>query len=165
MRFIWEDFSELKKIGVKSFSHAISKDNYREDSFVYYDFSKTIARKPNFEEFYTILKEGESFYLHLLEDFEDEKDVFKIESLSFSEEYVYLLHEQKEKVNISGSYADYMVFRINKYFRDVYKDLIEKSVKRLGIICSIYRVKEISHLYDEYAIFEAELFLSIKEVF
>ena len=100
-----------------------------------------------------------------MKDFEDKKDVFKIEFLSFSEMSVDLLHEQKEKVNISGSYADYMVFRLNKYFRDVYKDLIEKSVKRLGIVCSIYRVKEISQLYDEYAILEAELFLNIKEVF
>ena len=159
MSLIWEDFSELEKIKVKSFLYVISKDKDRGDSFVRYDFSKTFGK------FYTILKEGESFYLHLLEDFEDKKDVFKIESLSFSEKSVDLLHEQKEKVNISGSYADYMVFRLNKYFRDAYKDLIEKSVKRLGIVCSIYRVKEISQLYDKYAVLEAELLLNIKEVF
>lgn len=129
------------------------------------DFSKTIVRKPNFENLYTLLKEGEEFYLHLLEDFEDKKDVFKIESFSFSEMSVDILHEQKEKVNISGSYADYMVFRLNKYFRDVYKDLIEKSVKRLEIVCSIYRVQEISQVYDEYAVLEAELHLNIKEMF
>jgi len=165
MRFIWEDFSELEKIKVKSFSYVISKDEDRGDSFVHDDFSKTIVRKPNFEKFYTILKDGESFYLHLLEDFEDKKDVFKILSLSFSEKSVDLLHEQREEVNISGSYADYMVFRLNKYFRDAYKDLIEKSVKRLKIVCSIYRVQEISQLYDEYAVLEAELLLNIKEVF
>lgn len=164
MRFIWEDFSELEKIKVKSFSYVISKDEDRGDSCVFDDFSKTIVRKPNFEKFYTILKDGESFYLHLLEDFEDKKDVFEIVSFSFSE-YVNLLHEQKEEVNISVSYADYMVFRLNKYFRDAYKDLIEKSVKRLRIVCSIYRVQEISQLYDEYAVLEAELHLNIKEVF
>lgn len=178
MRSIWEDFSELEQIKVesflyseleqirvKSFSYAIRKDEDRVDSFMYDDFSKTIVRKPNFEKFYTILKDGESFYLYLLEDFEDKKDVFTIVSQSFSGESVDLLHKQKEEVNISGSYADYMVFRLNKYFRDAYKDLIEKSVKRLGIVCSIYRVQEISQLYDEYAILEAELLLNIKEVF
>lgn len=164
MRFIWEDFSELEKIKVRSLSYVISKDEDRGESCVFDDFSKTIVSKPNFEKFYTILKEGEGFYLHLLEDFEDKKDVFKIESLSYSKD-VDLLHEQQEEVNISGSYADYMVFRLNKYFRDAYKDLIEKSVKRLRIFCSIYRVQEISQLYDEYAVLEAELFLNIKEVF
>lgn len=165
MSFIWENFSELEKIKVKSFSYVISKDEDRGDSFVYDDFSKTIVRKPNFEKFYTILKEGEDFYLYLLEDFEEnhnEKDVFRIESFA---ENVNLLHEQKEEVNISGSYADYMVFRLNKYFRDAYKDLIEKRVKRLRIVCSIYRVQEISQLYDEYAVLEAELLLNMKEVF
>lgn len=168
MRFIWEDFSELEKIKVKSFSCVLNKDEDRGGSYVFDDFSKTIVRKPNFEKLYTILKEGESFYLHLLEDFEEnpnEKDVFRIESFSFSEMSVDLLHERKEKVNISGSYADYMVFRLNKYFRDAYKDLIEKSVKRLEIVCSIYRVQEISQVYDEYAVLEAELHLNIKEVF
>lgn len=159
---IWENFAELEKIDVKSFSYAISKDEDRGDSFVYNDFSKTIVRKPNFENFYTFLKEGEKFYLYLLEDFEENPDVFRIESYL---ENINLLHEQKEEVNISGSYADYMVFRLNKYFRDVYKDLIEKRVKRLRIVCSIYRVQKISQLYDEYAVLEAELFLNIKEVF
>lgn len=162
MRFIWEDFSELEKINVKSFSYAISKDEDR-GSFAYYDdFSKTIVRKPNFENLYTLLKEGEEFYLYLLEDFEENPDVFSIESYL---ESINLLHEQKEEVNISGSYADYMVFRLNKYFRDVYKDLMEKRVKRLRIVCSIYRVQKISQLYDEYAVFGADLLLNIKEVF
>lgn len=58
-----------------------------------------------------------------------------------------------------------MVFRLNKYFRDAYRDLIEKSVKNLKIVCSIYRVQEISQLHDEYAVFEAKLLLGIKEVF
>ena len=165
MRFIWEDFSELEKIKVKSFSYVLDKDEDRGCIFEHDDFSKTIVRKANFKNLYTLLKEGEEFYLYLLEDFEDKKDVFKIESLSFSEKSVALLHEQKEEVNISGSYADYMVFRLNKYFRDVYKDLTEKRVKRLGIVFSIYRVQEISQLYDEYAVLEAELFLNIKEVF
>lgn len=165
MRFIWEDFSELEKIKVRSFSYVIDKDEDRGCIFEHDDFSKTIVRKANFKNLYHLLKEGEEFYLYLLEDFEDKKDVFKIESLSFSEKSVDLLHEQKEEVNISGSYADYMVFRLNKYFRDVYKYLIEKRAKRLGIVCSIYRVEEISQLYDEYAVLEAELFLNIKEVF
>lgn len=165
MRFIWEAFSELEKIKVKSLSHVLDKDEDRGMVFIHDDFSKTIVRKANFKNLYTLLKEGEEFYLYLLEDFEDKKDVFRIESLSFSGGSMDILHEQKEEVNISGSYADYMVFRLNKYFRDAYKDLIEKSVKRLVIVCSIYRVKEISQLYDEYALLEAELFLNIKEVF
>lgn len=165
MRFIWEDFSELEKIKVKSFSYVLDKDEDRGCIFEHDDFSKTIVRKANFKNLYHLLKEGEEFYLYLLEDFEDKKDVFKIESLSFSEKSVDILHEQKEEVNISGSYADYMVFKLNKYFRDVYKDLIEKRVKRLRIVCSIYRVQEISQFYNEYAIFEAEIFLNIKEVF
>lgn len=162
MRFIWENFSELEKIKVKSLSHVLDKDEDRGWSFIHDDFSKTIVRKANFKNLYTLLKEGEEFYLYLLEDFEENPDVFRIESYL---ENINLLHEQKEEVNISGSYADYMVFRLNKYFRDVYKDLIEKRVKRLVIVCSIYRVKEISQLYDEYAVLEAELFLNIKEVF
>ncbi len=162
MRFIWEDFSELEQIKVKSFSYIISKDDDRGDSFVYDDFSKTIVRKPNFKNLYILLKEGEEFYLYLLEDFEENPDVFRIESYL---ENIKLLHEQKEEVNISGSYADYMVFRLNKYFRDVYKDLIEKRVNRLRIVCRIYRVQEISQLYGEYAVLEAELLLNIKEVF
>lgn len=165
MRFICEAFSELEKIKVKSFSYVLDKDEDRGCSYDHDDFSKAIVRKANFKNLYTLLKEGEEFYLYLLEDFEDKKDVFRIESLSFSGNSMDILHEQKEEVNISGSYADYMVFRLNKYFRDAYKDLIEKSVKRLLIICSIYRVKEISQLYDEYAVLEAELFLNIKEVF
>lgn len=165
MSFIWEDFSELEKINVQSFSYIIEKDEDRGTSRVFDDFSKTIVKKPNFEKFYTILKEGESFYLYLLEDFKDKKDVFKIESLSFSRKSVDILHEQKEEVNISGSYADYIVFRINKYFRDAYKGLLEKGAKRLEIVCTIYRVQEISQLYNEYAVLKATLFLNIKEVF
>ncbi|AZU97743.1 glycosyltransferase [Thermus phage YS40_Isch] len=154
----------VRKIGVKSFTYVIDKDEDRGNIIIHDDFSKTIVSRANFKNLYNILKEGEDFYLYLLEDFEEnpnEKDVFRIESFA---ENVNLLHEQKEEVNISGSYADYMVFRLNKYFRNAYKDLIEKRVKRLRIVCSIYRVQEISQLYNEYAVLEAEIFLNIKEV-
>jgi len=166
---LWSQISSIERMSVKSYAYIMDDGGDVGDFDMFDDFSKKIVKNPTFERFYELLKEGEDFYLYLVEDFNSKDERFFIRSYL---ENINLLHpEHTKKVKVYRSYADYLMFELNQYFKDIVKEIISRNTKKIRIHFGIERKQVISHIYEldfiytQHATLEVELFLTIKEVF
>lgn len=159
---LWSQISSIERMFVKSYTY-IMDDGEVGPFEMFDDFSKKIVKNTTFERFYELLKEGEDFYLYLVEDFNSKDERFFIKSYL---ENMNLLHpEHTKKVKVYRSYADYLMFELNQYFKDIVKEIISRNTKKIKIHFGIEGKQVIHHIYTQYATLEVKLFLTIKEVF
>ncbi|ABJ91508.1 glycosyltransferase [Thermus phage TMA] len=161
-KLLWDSISEIEMMSVKCHAYIIDDGGEIESFRIFDEFSKRIVKDKSFEKLYELLKEGEDFYLYLVEDLNGDERFFIRTYL----EGMYLLHpDYVKEVKACVSYADYIVSEMNQYFRNVLKEIVSKNTKKIKMLLGIERRHKISEIYTQYATFETELLLAIKGVF